>query len=85
MDQIRHFMDTYPFYIIFVLGAIIYELGFSRKLPVLKKVFIYILLAIGCIPLTVLRALGLPMIEAMLVAAGLLVFMRLRRPSNLRE
>lgn len=85
MDQIRYFMDTYPFYIIFVLGSIIYELGFSRKLPVLKKVFIYILLAIGCIPLTVLRALGLPMIEAMLVAAGLLLFVRLRRPSNIRD
>ncbi len=85
MEWIRTMMDTYPYYIILVLSAFVYELGFARKLPMLKKVFIYILLAVGCVPLTILKALGLPMIEAMLVAAGLLLFVRFRRPTDTRE
>ncbi|WP_134700240.1 YlaH-like family protein [Ammoniphilus sp. YIM 78166] len=85
MDWIRMMMDTYPYYIILILAAFVYELGFARKLPILKKIFIYILLAVGCVPLTILKALGLPMIEAMLVAAGLLLFVRFRRPTDTRE
>ncbi|RXT14977.1 YlaH-like family protein [Ammoniphilus sp. CFH 90114] len=85
MEWIRTMMDTYPYYIILILAAFVYELGFARKLPLLKKIFIYILLAIGCVPLTILKALGLPMIEAMLVAAGLLIFVRFRRPTDSRE
>lgn len=85
MEWIRTMMDTYPYYIILVLSAFVYELGFTTKLPILKKTFIYILLAVGCVPLTILKALGLPMIEAMLVAAGLLLFVRFRRPTDTRE
>ncbi|MEW9667485.1 YlaH-like family protein [Ammoniphilus sp. 3BR4] len=85
MEWIKTMMDTYPYYIILILAAFVYELGFARKLPLLKRIFIYILLAIGCVPLTILKALGLPMIEAMLVAAALLIFVRLRRPADSRE
>ena len=85
MDSIYYWIDTYPYYIIVVLTAIIYELGFARKLPLLKKAAIYLLLAIGCIPLTILKVLGLPMIEAMLFAAALLIIVRFRRPTNPRE
>ncbi|WP_209808710.1 YlaH-like family protein [Ammoniphilus resinae] len=78
-------MDTYPFYFILVLAIILYELGFSRKLPILKKLATYVLLAIGCIPLTILKVLGLPIIGAMIVAAVILFLARLRRPMNLRD
>lgn len=78
-------MDTYSFYIIVILAAVIYELGFARKLPPLKKIVIYIFLFIGCIPLTVLKVLGLPMIQAMIVTAVLLFIARIRRSSNTNE
>lgn len=85
MDLVKHWMDAYPFYMILILAAIIYELGFARKLPPLKKVLTYLLLFVGCIPLTILKVLGLPMIQAMLVATVLLIVVKFRRPSNSRE
>lgn len=85
MDWFKHAIDTYPYYIIVVLAAVIYELGFARKLPLLKKLFTYVLLAIGCIPLTIFKVLGLPIVEAMVVAFIILVFARIRRTSVTRE
>lgn len=84
MELIQHWMEAYPYYIILILSAIVYELGFARKLPILKKAFTYLLLAIGCIPLTIFKVLGLPIIQAMLVACVLLIIVRMRRPVNLR-
>ena len=85
MAIIQQWMNTYPFYFILVLAVILYELGFARKLPILKKLATYVLLAIGCIPLTILKVLGLPIIGAMIVAAVILFLARLRRPMNLRD
>ena len=86
MEWVTMLIDKYPFYVIFALAAILYELGFSRKLPILKKLVAYILLFIGCIPLTILKVLGLPIIPAMIFASVLLIFMRVRsRDSNFRE
>jgi len=84
MELIQYWMDAYPYYIILILSAIVYELGFARKLPILKKALTYLLLALGCIPLTIFKVLGLPIIQAMLVACVLLIIVRLRRPVNLR-
>jgi hypothetical protein len=72
-------LDRYPFYIIMGLAAIIYELGFATKLPLLKKIIVYLLLVAGCIPLTILKVMGLPMIQAMAVAAVLMIGARIRR------
>lgn len=38
------------FFLIFVLTAVTYELGFAQKLPILKKVGVYVLLFIGAFP-----------------------------------
>ncbi|WP_120189325.1 YlaH-like family protein [Ammoniphilus oxalaticus] len=87
MEWFNQWLTMYPklnFVIILILAAFIYELGFSRKLPILKKAIIYFLLFIGCFPLTIFKALGLPIIQAMLVASALLIVVRLRRPANLR-
>ncbi len=38
--------------IIIILSAIVYNLGFARKLSIIKNIVIYISLAIGCTVLT---------------------------------
>ncbi|MFT9848000.1 YlaH-like family protein [Aneurinibacillus sp. REN35] len=67
------------FFLIFLLTAVTYELGFAQPLPILKKVLVYVLLFIGTFPLAILNAMGLPMIPALCVAVVVLLFARLRR------
>ncbi|AMA72547.1 MULTISPECIES: YlaH-like family protein [Aneurinibacillus] len=70
----------YPeFFLIFVLTAVTYELGFAQKLPILKKAIIYVLLLVGAFPLTILNAIGLSMIPALCVAVAVLAIVRIRR------
>jgi hypothetical protein len=67
------------FFLIFLLTVVTYELGFAQKLPILKKMVVYVALLIGTFPLTILNALGLPMIPALCVAVVVLLFARVRR------
>lgn len=73
------FVRNHAYAVIFVLTVILYNLGFARKLPLLKTAIVYLLLAIGCVPLTVLYALGLPIVPALLVGVALLVVVQIRR------
>ncbi|MFC7372026.1 YlaH-like family protein [Fictibacillus iocasae] len=54
--------------LIVLLCIIVYKLGFAKKLPVLKSLFIYILLLVGCFPLAIL-GIGLPVAEGLIVSA----------------
>ncbi|MGR5919723.1 YlaH-like family protein [Bacillus paranthracis] len=38
--------------VIIILSALVYNLGFARKLSIIKNIVIYISLAIGCTVLT---------------------------------
>ncbi|HEY8343038.1 MAG TPA: YlaH-like family protein [Calditerricola sp.] len=78
-DAALAFVRDHAYAVIFVLSVILYNLGFARKLPLLKTVIVYLLLAIGCVPLTVLYALGLPIVPALLVGVALLVIVQIRR------
>jgi hypothetical protein len=62
---------------VLILSAIVYRLGFAKKLPLLKNVIIYILLALGCTILTFF-AVFLPVAEGLLVAAIVLIVYKLR-------
>ncbi|TLS37680.1 YlaH-like family protein [Pseudalkalibacillus caeni] len=63
--------------IIVALSVVVYKLGFARKLPVLKSAVIYIVLAIGCLPLTFF-GIGLPVAEGLLAAAVVLIIYKVR-------
>lgn len=65
--------------VILILSAIVYKLGFARKLPILKTIIVYICLAIGAFPLAVL-GIALPFVEALLIATVILGIMRWRNP-----
>ncbi|WP_048602611.1 YlaH-like family protein [Rubeoparvulum massiliense] len=72
-------IDRYAFLIIVFLSAMMYHLGFAKRLPILKTLIIYLLLIVGCIPLIMLRALGLPIISALSVGVAILLVYRIVR------
>lgn len=69
-----------------ILAAIAYKLGFAKKLPILKSVIVYILLAVGIFVLNILfiimpATLGaqpLPMTESLVVICVVLAIYRIR-------
>ena len=69
------------FFIIFALSALVYYLGFARKLKLWQNVVIYLFLILGCLILTFL-AFFLPIAEGLIVAALILIIYRLRRMND---
>lgn len=63
--------------VIFILSAIVYNLGFARKIKLWQNVVIYIMLFIGCLILTFL-AVFLPVAESLIIAAIILGLYRFR-------
>jgi hypothetical protein len=65
------------YFTVLVLSIIVYRLGFAKKLPLLKNVIIYILLALGCTVLTFF-AVFLPVAEGLVIAALVLIIYKVR-------
>ncbi|QGM32609.1 hypothetical protein GI482_10880 [Bacillus sp. N3536] len=65
------------FIVIFLLSVLVYKLGFAKKLKLKQNVVIYIFLLLGCLMLTFL-AFFLPVVEALLVAALILIIYKIR-------
>ncbi len=73
------------FFLVFILSAIVFKLGFAKNdLSLGKNIIIYIFLFVGCIVLTFL-ALFLPMIEGLIVAALILIVYKIRLWREKRE
>ncbi|MER2027702.1 MAG: YlaH-like family protein [Solibacillus sp.] len=72
------------FVLVFLMSAIVYKLGFAKKLSFGRNIIIYTFLFIGCIVLTFL-ALFLPMIEGLIVAALILIIYKSRLWREKRE
>ncbi|MEC5422827.1 YlaH-like family protein [Virgibacillus sp. C22-A2] len=67
------------FYVLnLIFGALSFQLGFARKLPLIKTIFVYIMLAVGTYILTIFSILKLPITESLLVVAIVLAIYRLR-------
>lgn len=65
------------FFLVFILSAIVYKLGFAKKLSLGKNIIIYIFLFLGCILLTVF-AIFSPMIEGLIITALVLILYKIR-------
>lgn len=72
------------FVLVFLMSAIVYKLGFAKKLSFGRNVIIYAFLFLGCMVLTFL-ALFLPMIEGLIVAALILIVYKSRLWREKRE
>lgn len=74
----------YLYITVLLLSALVYNLGFARKLPLLKNVIIYILLAAGCTLLSFL-AVFLPVAEGLVIAAVVLIIYKIRLHQTKKE
>lgn len=72
------------FALVFLMSAIVYKLGFARKLKTSQNLVIYLFLFIGCLILTFL-AFFLPIVEGLIVAALILIIYRVRRMNENKE
>lgn len=72
------------FFAIFLLCAIVYKLGFAKKIKLWQNVVIYTFLFLGCIMLTFF-AIFLPMIEGLIVAALILIVYKGRMKFEKKE
>lgn len=70
--------------IIFLLAAIVFKLGFAKKLPLWQNIVIYVFLFLGCIMLTFF-AFFLPIVEGLIVAALILIVYKSRLWREKRE
>lgn len=69
----------WTFYILNVIFSITaYKLGFARKLPLLKSIVVYIMLAIGTFILTIFSILKYPMTETLIIVSLVLGIYRFR-------
>lgn len=69
----------WAFYVLNVIFAVIaYKLGFARDLPLLKSIFVYIMLAIGTFILTIFSILKYPMTETLIIVSIVLGIYRFR-------
>jgi len=68
------------FYVLnFIFAAIAYKLGFARKLPLLKSVFVYIMLFIGSFILALFSSIAkLPITESLIIISLVLAVYRFR-------
>ncbi|UJL47813.1 YlaH-like family protein [Virgibacillus sp. NKC19-16] len=78
-------LNNFPdnvFWIFYVLnlifGAIAFKLGFARKLPLLKTIFVYIMLAVGTYIITIFSILQMPITESLIVISLVLAIYRFR-------
>ncbi|CAH0200189.1 hypothetical protein SRABI96_01910 [Peribacillus sp. Bi96] len=74
----------YLYLTIFGLCILVYQLGFSKKLPLLKNVVIYAVMALGCTLLSFF-AVFLPMGEALVIASLVLGIYRFRLHNSRKE
>ncbi|MDY0408065.1 YlaH-like family protein [Virgibacillus soli] len=62
-----------------IFGAIAYKLGFARKLPLMKSVFVYIMLAVGMFVLNIFGTVfRLPITESLIITSVVLAIYRFR-------
>ncbi|MBT2649755.1 hypothetical protein FC682_15170 [Peribacillus simplex] len=69
---------------VFGLCILVYQLGFAKKLPLLKNVVIYVVMALGCTLLSFF-AVFLPMGEALVIASLVLGIYRIRLHNSRKE
>ncbi|MBY7143765.1 YlaH-like family protein [Virgibacillus sp. NKC19-3] len=81
-DFVLNHYPNYLFWIFYVLnlifGAIAFKLGFARKLPLLKTIFVYVMLAVGTYIITIFSIFQMPITESLIIISLVLAIYRFR-------
>jgi len=75
------YLFTVYYLLILILSIAVYQLGFAKKLPLLKAAIVYLILAVGCLVLAFL-GIALPVAESLIIALVILIVVRLRTRNN---
>lgn len=67
-----------------IMSALVYHLGFAKKLKVWQQIVIYVLLLIGAFPLTIF-AIGMAVVESLIAAALVLTIYRIRHRQRRKQ
>lgn len=67
-----------------VMSAVVYHLGFAKKLKLWQHGIIYVLMFIGAFPLTIF-AIGMAVVESLMAAALVLAIYRIRHRQRRKE
>lgn len=78
LDWIDSLPPFVVYLIIYVLAAIVYQTAFAVKLPLLKNILLYIMLALGCLLLLLFHYMGFPMIPILAISAVVILIVRWR-------
>ena len=69
----------WTFYVLNLIFSILaYKLGFARKLPLLKSLIVYIMLALGVFIITLFSIVKYPMTESLIIISAVLGIYRFR-------
>lgn len=71
--------------VIVFFTAIIYKTAFDFSLPFLKKILVYLLLAVGCLLLTFFHLLRFPIIPVLMITVLMIVITKMRLRYSERE
>lgn len=66
------------YFIILLLSVVIYKVAFARKLPPLKALVVYFVLALGCVLFWIMQLALFPMIQALLITVVIIIVTRVR-------
>jgi len=79
----QHWFSVHPlisYILILVFTIYIFNAVFRMgRLPILKEILVYLIMAAGCLILLVLQIDKLPIIQCMAVAVAMMVLVRLRQ------
>jgi hypothetical protein len=82
MDAVQAWLNSLSpwtiYFIIVVLAAVVYKVAFAIRLPLLKQVIVYVVLAIGCLLLTLFHYMGFPVIPILFFTVILIAVTRIR-------
>lgn len=72
----NHFWTAYL--LILIMTGVIYKVAFARKIPLLKTVLVYVVLAIGCYFFTIMHIFRFPVMPALAITLVIIVLARIR-------
>jgi CHASE2 domain-containing sensor protein len=80
LDIVYEVFDNFwtAYIAIFVMTAIIFRVAFVKRLPVLKAVAAYVVLAVGCYIFTIMHIFRFPVIPALAITLVIVAVARLR-------
>lgn len=81
MEEILTWLRTQPlisYLIILMMTATVYKVAFAIKLPILKSLLIYLMLALGCAMLWIMFLLRFPIIQILFITLVMIALARIR-------